>query len=173
MAQQPFVLELSERRPPLLDVTIRVGPVDLVEIDRVNAEPRQAGLDLAADRVPLEAVHHAAAAAVEQPGLGEHVRAPLDALQRAAHDPLRVPEAVDSRRVDPVDTELQRPLDRGHRLGVVLRAPAELPVPAPDRPRAEPDTGDLQAGPAELGSRKRRLLHVQPLIPKLIVSFRI
>ena len=63
MADEALLLQLGERRPALLDVRRRDRPVDLVEVDRVDAEPLQAGIGLAQDRVALEAVHDPALAA--------------------------------------------------------------------------------------------------------------
>src|SRR5690349_8057155 len=54
---------------------------------------------------------------------------------------------------------LERVVDRSDRLFVVLRPPAVLPVAAAERPRAEPDAGDLQAGAAELCCLQCCLLH--------------
>jgi hypothetical protein len=64
-----------------------------------------------------------------------------------------VTEAVAGGGVDPVDRTLQRVMDRGDRLIVVLRAPAVFPVAAAKRPRAEADARDLQA------TRTRLALH--------------
>src|SRR2546423_511539 len=52
--------ELRERRPTLLDVLVGDRPVDLVEVDRGDAEPPQARLGLAQDRVAPQAVQHRA-----------------------------------------------------------------------------------------------------------------
>jgi hypothetical protein len=160
---ESFGLELGERRPALLEVLVGNRPVNLVEVDRVDAQARQARLDLTADRVALEAVHDPAAAAVEQRRLGEDVRSLRHSLKRAADDLLGMSEPVRGRGVDPVHAQLERPVDRGERLLVVLRAPGELPATAADGPRAEADAGDVQAGGAELRGLECRLLHVQCL----------
>ena len=76
--------------------------------------------------------------------LGEDVR-PLrrgNALERAPDDLFRVAQPVHRRGVDPVDPPLDGVPDRGDRLLVVLRAPAEGPAAAADGPRAEADGGD-------------------------------
>jgi hypothetical protein len=110
VADEPLLLQLGEGPPALLDVGLRVGPVDLVEVDRIDSQPGEAGLDLAPDRVALQAVGDAAPTAVEERRLREDVRPILAAGEDAADDLLRVSEAVDGRRVDPVDTEIERPL---------------------------------------------------------------
>jgi hypothetical protein len=74
----------------------------------------------------------------------------LEAGEGATDDLLGAAEAVGGGGVDPVDAQLERPLDRGDRVAVLLRPPAELPAGAADRPSAEPDAGDLEPGRAEL-----------------------
>src|SRR5208282_4682249 len=49
---------------------------------------------------------------------------------------LRMPQAVNGGRVDPVDSGVQRSVDRHDRLGVVLRAPTKIPAPSANRPGA-------------------------------------
>lgn len=83
--------------------------------------------------------------------LREHVR-PIGFGQvgeGAGDDLFRVAEAVDGGRVDPVDTALDGVTNGGDRVGVILRAPAERPVTAADRPRAESDARDVHARRAE------------------------
>src|SRR4051794_26242665 len=75
-----------------------------------------------------------------------------------------MPEPVSGGGIDPVDAELDGVMDRLDRVVVVLPAPPELPAAAPDRPRAEADTGDLEAGRAEGGRLQLRLLHVLLLL---------
>ena len=53
-------------------------------------------------------------------------------------------EAVDGGGVDPVDAQFECGVDGGDRILVILAAPAELPVTAAERPRAEADGGDVQ-----------------------------
>jgi multiple sugar transport system ATP-binding protein len=57
VAHEPLVAQRRQRRPALLDVLRRPRPVDLVEVDRVDAQAREARLGLAADRVALQAAH--------------------------------------------------------------------------------------------------------------------
>src|ERR1700677_89350 len=61
-------------------------------------------------------------------------------------------------------------MDRTDRVVILLRPPAEFPAPTADRPRAEPDAGDLQAGTAELVRPEPRLLHRASIETKLLVS---
>ena len=55
-----------------------------------------------------------------------------------------MPQAVDGRRIDPVDALVQRRMNGVHRLVVVLRAPGELPSSAAHGPRAHADRRDFQ-----------------------------
>ncbi len=129
-ARLPLVDELGHRPPRLLERRTGrpVGPVDLVEVDPLEAEAAQAVLALLADRRWTQVVlDHAfgtpepAAPALRE---DEHVLASAVRLERAADDLLGVAEPVDSRRVDPVDAALDRVADRGHRLVVVDRVPS-------------------------------------------------
>jgi hypothetical protein len=47
-------------RTTLLDLLVGDRPVDLVEVDRVDAEPLEARLGLAENRLALEVVDHPA-----------------------------------------------------------------------------------------------------------------
>ena len=98
-------------------------------------------------------------AGVLQRALGEHVGPLGQAAQRAADDLLGAAEAVRGRGVDPVDPELQRPVDGRDRLVILLWSPAELPATAADGPGAEADAADLQAGLAQRTGPELCLLH--------------
>ena len=102
------------------------------------------------DRVPLQVVDDPPPRPLHQRRLGEHVRPPVHAFQRPPDDLLRAAEPVPGRGVDPVDAEVERPVDRRDGLLVVLRSPAEFPSAAADRPGAEADPGDLHAGRARV-----------------------
>ena len=156
---QAALLERGHGRPALLDVLVRDRPVDLVQVDRVHAEPPQTALGLAQDRVALEHVPHMPGAVVQQRALGEHVGPLGQAAQRPADDLLGAAETVGGRGVDPVDPELHRPVDGRDRLVILLRSPAELPATAADGPGAEANAADLQAGIAQRAGPELCLLH--------------
>ena len=59
MADQAPLLELGERGPAFFDISVGDWPVDLVQIDRVDPQSRDARLGLAQDRVAFEAVNDA------------------------------------------------------------------------------------------------------------------
>ena len=154
-ADLALVHEAQHLAPRVLDRRPRlVGPVELVEVDRLDAEPAQRGLALLAHaRRPRVARGggHAVLVVPAQAALGEH-EGPLgggDPGEGPADDLLGVAVAVDRRGVDPVDALRDRVADRGDRLRVVLRAPGEGPAAAARGPGAEADGRDLGAGRAE------------------------
>src|SRR5579884_3040143 len=124
--------------------------MDLVEVDRVDPQTLQAGLCLAQDRTPLEAVHDATPGALQERSLGEHVGTLGEPPQRAPHYRFGVAEAIGGGGVDPVNTLLEGVVNRGDGLVVFLRTPAELPSSAADRPGAEAYSRDFQVGGSEL-----------------------
>src|SRR5207253_585186 len=98
----------------------------------------------------LQIVRDLAGIVPDQAALRENVRAALETLDRAAHDRLGVSEAVSGRGIDPVDAKIQPGADRGNRLLVVLRTPAEFPFASADRPRSDPDPRDVQIALSQL-----------------------
>ncbi len=137
-------LEFGHHRPPLFNVLRRFGPVDLVEVDAVHAQPAQAGLALAPDGVGLEAVADLAVLVPNHAAFGEDVGALPHAMQGAGDDLLRAAEAVDGGRVDPVDAGVERLVNGGDGVGVVLGAPAPFISRAADGPGAEAHRRDVQ-----------------------------
>ncbi|HZE29729.1 MAG TPA: hypothetical protein VE055_06485, partial [Gaiellaceae bacterium] len=94
LALEALFLQLDEGRPALLDLLVRDRPVDLVEVDCLDAQPPQARLALALQRVTLQRLHSRAVRAFGLAALGEDERPPVEARERAADDLLRVTEAV-------------------------------------------------------------------------------
>ena len=133
----PCVLQLGHRGPSLFDVSILHRPVDLVEVDRLHLEAAQAVFHLAADLQQgapdpaLVVPHHAA--------LGEEEWLDRRLLHRLPDDRLGVAKAVDGRRVDPVDAEVDGLADGRDGGVIVLRPPGEGPVAAAYGPRAKSD----------------------------------
>src|SRR5439155_20705824 len=93
VAHEPFLLQLGEGRPALLDLLVRDRPVNLVEVDRRHAEPGEAPFDFAPERVALEALHGRSPRAFGLPALREHVWTLGKSRERATDDLLGVPEA--------------------------------------------------------------------------------
>ena len=102
--------QIGEGRQRLLDVGVRRGPVDLVEIDVVGLQAAQRGLDRLRDpasRIAL-LVRIVAHRAVHLGGQHDVV-APT--LQRLADDLLRLAAAIPVGGVDEVDAEIQGLVD--------------------------------------------------------------
>src|SRR5262249_36933633 len=137
VADLAFLLQFGQRLPALLNLIVRIGPVNLIQIDGLHAQPAQAGLALAADRVGFQAVTDPPGLVPDHAALAEAVRPVAHPFQRPRHALLAVAQAVDGRRVDPVDARVQRLVDGGDRVAVVLAAPGELPARAADGPRPE------------------------------------
>ena len=158
-AHLALVDQLGHRRPRLLQRRRAVGvrPVDLVQVDPLDAQATQAGLALGADRLRAQVAIRGAVGPGLPAALGahEHVLARRTPSQRLPDDLLGVPEAVDRGRVDPVEPFVERPPDRGDRLGVVDGSPAEPPRPA-DRPGAETEARERGTRAAQRGGRDHR-----------------
>src|ERR1700740_319277 len=69
--------------------------------------------------------------------LGKDERLMACAIQGTGNDLFRMSKTIDGRGVDPVDTEIERAVNRMDGFGVVLRPPAKFPVAATDGPRAK------------------------------------
>src|SRR5690606_9681304 len=125
----------------LLDGLIH-RPVQLIEVDRLDAEPPQ---------TPLAFLDHFRAArrstdvraVVTKAELREDERSPRsrELADGPADDRLRPARAVDRRRVDPVDAVVDRRMDGRDAVRIVLAAP----LPAADGPRPDADRRDLEA----------------------------
>jgi len=135
--------------------------VELVKVDPLDAEATKRRFALSPDgggpqvlvgrRHPIPLIPHHAA-------LGEDVR-PLggrNAIERAPDYLFRVSQPVHGRGVDPIDPPREGVPDRGDRLLVLLRAPAEGPVAATDGPGAEADGRDGHVRVAEPAGGERR-----------------
>src|SRR5207302_7497675 len=114
------------------------------EVEDVDSESPQAGLALAPDRLGLQAVADLAMLVPNHAALGEHVRPLAHALEGAGDDLFGMPQAVDRGGIDPIDARIQRFVDRGQGVNVVLATPGELPAASADRPSPEADRSDEQ-----------------------------
>ena len=137
-----FALEVGHGGPALFDVFVRLGPVDLVEVDGFDVETAEAVFALAADL--LLGVGDFFFVVPDHGGLGEDVGFVRGGLEGAGDDFFGVAEAVDGGGVDPVDAEVEGFVDGGDGVVVVLRAPCEGPVAAADGPCSEADGGEVE-----------------------------
>ena len=141
-----FLLELGQCLPTFFNLGI--GPVDLVEIDRIHAQAPQAGFEFAAHGGSFQAVPDLALVIPHQAALGKDVRTVGAPRERFADDLFRVPESVHERGIDPVDAGIERGVNRCHRFIVLLPSPGESPVAAAHCPCANTDGSDFQVGVA-------------------------
>ena len=113
-----------------------IGPVDLVDVDVIGAQPPQRILDLAQDARAAGIAEHAAMLPFKS-GLGgdDDARAQAALGDCLADDLLGTAEAVDRSRIDDIDAMLERRPDGGNRGGFVGSAPH----PSADGPGAERD----------------------------------
>ncbi len=121
------------------DLLPGIGPVDLVEVDRVHTQSLPA---------ELTRLQHVIVPQVATPHLrgNDHLVA-VDLFQGAPHDLLRVAVAVGLRRVEEVHPQFMG----SHHGGDTVLVPNVLsPELAPRLPRAQPHPGDLEAAPPQL-----------------------
>ena len=148
VADLALVDQVGQRRQRLLDVGMRFGAVDLVQVDPVGAEPPQRVLHRADDpaagaALPVGIVAHRA---VELGG-EDHVVPPA-AGERLADDLLGLALPVDVGGVDEVDPGVQRGVDDPDRLVVIGVAP-----------RAEHHRAEAELAHRDTGASKFALLH--------------
>src|SRR6266702_7496241 len=122
-ADLSLLLELRHGRPAFFEFrSVIHGPMDLVEVNGINAQPAQAVFTLAANGISLQYVMDFPLSIPTQTTFGEDIRArTAPARQRARDDFFRVAGAMDRR-----DGRV-----------VILSAPSELPARAADGPGAE------------------------------------
>src|ERR1700704_783138 len=86
-----------------------------------------------------------------QTALGENVRTwARPGAQRKRYDFLGMAHAINGGGVDPVNTKLERAMNRRDRLLVILLAPTKFPTRSANGPRSEADWCDEQIGVTEL-----------------------
>ena len=131
-----FALQVGHRAPALFDLFIGNRPVDLVEIDRVHAEPSQAASHSWRIFFIVCTILRSSPQVID--ALCEDVGFLARLLQRAADDLLGVSQAVNRCGIDPVDTAVQRTKDRfesTHCHPVRPRQTASLPPPIAQAPK--------------------------------------
>ena len=129
-----------------------------IEIDGVDAEAVEAGLDLPPDACTRETVILSFGHRVE--GLGRDLRTHTATRHPLADDRLALSAAVRIGGVERRDTELPGRIHDAEGLFLVLALPEELRrgADSPEVAAAENDPGDLDAGAAELSAFHRESL---------------
>src|SRR3954453_2515783 len=129
----------------ILDRHVGIDPVLVIEVDRIEAEPLQAGIAGLPDifGAAIDAVGAAGLAGLAELGRDHEVVAPLS-LQRAADQLLVLAPAIHVGAVEMIDPEIDRAMDQLHPGLVVAR-----PVSAGQRHAAEPDRQYLRPVPAD------------------------
>src|SRR5229473_5858416 len=126
-----FFLERGERLPRFFEpgTVVFRRPMDLVKIDRLHLQATQAVLAFAPDGSSAEFLSNVPFFVPAKNALGKNVRpraAPI--FYRAGYDFFGMAHAVYSCRVDPIDAKLERTMNRGDRIRIILRAPGEFPA---------------------------------------------
>src|SRR2546425_4276766 len=79
-----------------------------------------------------------------QAAFGKHVRPRATPFFKCScHYFFRMPQAVHSRRVDPIHSQFESAMNCCDGVVIALRAPGKLPARASNRPRSIPDRGNL------------------------------
>ena len=102
--------EVRQRSERLVDVGVRIEPVELVDIDVVGLQPAQRRLDRVGQPAPRTALHVHVVAHRQVRFGGEHYTV-ASALQRLSDDLLRLTAAVSVGGVDKVNPGVQRLVD--------------------------------------------------------------
>jgi hypothetical protein len=143
VADLPLMHEVGERAQRFFDVGVRVGAMDLVEVDPVGVQPPQRILDGAHDPTPRVAplVRVVTHRVVELGGEDDVLAAAGG--ERFADDLLGLALPVDVGGVDEVDAGVERRVDDPYRLAVIGVAPGA------EHHRAEAKPADRDAGSPE------------------------
>ena len=124
VADLPLVDQIGERAERLVDVGVRVGAVDLVEVDPIRVQAPQGVLDAPDDAAPGSA-SPAEVIAHREADLGrQHDVLALAAGQGLADDLLGLTGGVDVGGVDEVDAGVERSVDDPDRFLVVGLTPS-------------------------------------------------
>jgi hypothetical protein len=110
----PFLHESGDLGPGFLQICLRIRPVDLIEINHVYAETPQAVLALGANTGALEPWEDLSGRGIvpDKTAFRRYDHSVALTSNSPANDRLRVPQSVGRSRVDPIDAQIQRSLDR-------------------------------------------------------------
>ena len=149
----PVLHQGVERADRFLDRRGGVEAMHLVQVDMVQLQPLQAGLDTLDDVAPRQAARIDAAGAgfAEDLGRHDHILARhLQVLQRLTGDDFRGAAGIDVRGVDEIDAGVERMADQA--VGIVLSQITDLAPQlalATEGHGAKAQLGNEQAGLAE------------------------
>jgi len=144
-----LLFEFCKGLPAFFNLGLRIGPVDLVEVDGVAAETAERVVEFFFERFGFERAVYRAIVVPSHRALGEDVRLVAGCFQRLRNHFFRVAKTVDCGSVDPVDADLKGAMNGGDGFVVVLGTPGKLPVAPADSPCAEADGGEVKVGAAE------------------------
>ena len=156
--------QIVERAQGLLDRRVRIGTVDLIEVDPVGAQPLQARLDGAGMIVAPRCVARSALP-IGMPNLVASTTCLAALADRLAEERLGVAVAVDVGGVEQRHAEVERAVHDGAGAGDVWMRPAEVVAAEPDdetsmtgvgRACAFPSTSSLRPLQAPESSAPRR-----------------
>jgi len=143
-----LLLKLRQRLPSLFNLSFGVGPVNLIEINRLHTQTSQRVFQLLTERVRFEVAIDAAVLMPTHGALGENIGLFRGLLQSLRDNLFGVSKAIDSRSVNPINAQIERPLNGCNRFTVILSAPGILPIASANRPRAKTDWGEMEVGVA-------------------------
>src|SRR5258705_9542484 len=136
-------IQLAHGFRALRDRRVRIRPVHLVEIDDVGLQTAQGILGFLDDPRLARVTKRLSVLPVESDlGGDEHALASTANGQSLADDFFRTPEAIYRRRIDQIDSALERSVDRADSIVLVAAAPH----PAADRPCSQRYAGDSHRG---------------------------
>jgi hypothetical protein len=116
--------------------------VQLNQVERRNLEVPEAALDVLGQIVAVVALFDVRTRAA--PDLGGYPERITALAAQASQESFAVAVAIDVRRVEEVDAEIQRAMQAAHCFGIIHLTPG-----AADGPGTETDAGDLEAGSTE------------------------
>jgi hypothetical protein len=157
-AHLPGADEIRERAECLVVVGVEIPAMDLVKVDPVGAEPAQTRVALPDEPAAGVAalVHVVAHHPVRLRRQHDSITA---ALERFAHDLLRLAARVDVGRVDEVDPRVERAVDDPDRFLVIGIAPGA------EHHRAEAERADLHSG-----GPQRAVVHLETVSPAAVIT---
>ena len=116
--------------------------MDLHQVERRHLEVRQAALHVLRQVFAVVAFLDVRIRAA--PDLGGYPKRIATLAPQASQESFAVPVAIDVRRVEEVDAQIQRAMQAAHGLGIIHLTPG-----ATDGPGAETDAGNFEAGSTE------------------------